>query len=470
MRISQIDVSIEKQLLTGMIVSDSFLKRMAAVYRPEYVDVEAVRLVAKWALDYHAKYGKAPGAMIQDIFKDKGRSLKEAEAEWIGELLSKLSGEYERLGFNEQYLFDRAVQYFRRQKLEKSSKKVLELLEREKLEEAEDIWLNSMRVAEADDLGFDPFDEKQALELMASDREARVKFRYGAKALDSILGTLKSGWLVIMMGPTKRGKTSGLTYTGIRTWLSGLNTVFISLESGDEDTGKRFWMDLGSLVTEDEELNFPEFVNSKSKEVEYVKQRRPLVSRGSVVKLIRGISKRKREKLGRLRVKTFPAFSAGVDDVARYLETLEVYEDFTPHVIIVDYLGAMTAPSGYKGRDTYDYNTKKLKGLAMEKKALVFTGHQGTKKALDELTTLKGKDVPEDIRILAHVDVMMALNQTEDEKEDGLMRINVVAHRWRRFNPYRQALVLQQLEAGQFYLDGRNIKAPSGNKKSKKEE
>ncbi len=468
-KVTNVNMDIEKQLLTGMIVSDGFLKRIVPVYVPEFVDIEAVRLVAGWAIDYHTKYGKAPGAMIQDIFKDRARALKEADAEWISGMLAGLSGEYERLGFNEQYLFDNVIGYFRRQKLEKSARKVLELLDRDRLEDAEDIWLNSMRIEAADDLGFDPFNEEQAKRLFEADKELRVKTTLGIGSLDRMTRELKGGWFIVVMGPMKRGKTSFLAYAAIHSWLTGLNTVFISLESGDEDTARRFWMNLGSLTEEkDNLLEFPSFVDRKTGEVEYSKRRRPRVTRKAVIELARKFGGHRR-KFGRLRVKTFPAFSAGVKDIESYLDRLEVYENFTPHAIVVDYLGAMTSPE--HGRDHYDYIGKRLKGMAEKRKSLVFTGHQGSRKALEELTTMRGGDVPEDVRILAHVDVMYGLNQTEQEKEEGKMRVNVVAHRWKRFSPYRQALLLQQPEAGQFYLDDVSVMAPSarGKKKGKEE-
>jgi len=69
-------------------------------------------------------------------------------------------------------------------------------------------------------------------------------------------------------------------------------------------------------------------------------------------------------------------------------------------------------------------------------------------------------DVPEDIRILAHLDIMLGLNQNVREREDGLMRVSVLAHRHYKTS-IKQALLLQQLEIGQFALDDRLIDRPS---------
>jgi hypothetical protein len=452
------DSSVERQLLIGMIASDNFLKRIIPVYQPEFIQGQDVQRVARWVLEYYGQYSKAPGAMIQEIFEDKSRGLDDSVVEWLDALLTDLSGEYTRLGFNEQYLFDRSVQHFRKRKLTINSKQVLELLDVDKVDEAEEVWFDSMKIAQADDLGFDPFNEDDAIRILNQDENVRVKMTTGIRSLDIMTGPLKSGWLILFMGPMKRGKTTALAHIAIRSWLLGLNVVFVSLESGDEDTAQRFWMAVGSLTTEDDnELDFPRFVTEGSPAVQFEKVTRPRVSRGSILRVI---NRSRGARVGKLKVKTYPAFSAGVEDIYRYLDTLEVYEHFSPDVIVVDYIGALADPRGLKGRDIYNHHGKMLKGLAGQRRAAVFSGHQGSREALEKLVTMRGGDVPEDIRLLAHVDLMYGLNQTEEEKEDMLMRINVVAHRWKRFTPFRQALVLQQMEAGKFWLDDMIIRAP----------
>jgi hypothetical protein len=61
--------------------------------------------------------------------------------------------------------------------------------------------------------------------------------------------------------------------------------------------------------------------------------------------------------------------------------------------------------------------------------------------------------VAEDIRKVAHVDVMISLNQLEIEKRRGVMRLAVIAHRDKDFYQLGQCFVLQQLELGQPNLD-----------------
>ena len=170
---------------------------------------------------------------------------------------------------------------------------------------------------------------------------------------------------------------------------------------------------------------------------------------------------------GRLRLKSFPSYSAGVTDIRRYLDSLEAVEGFQPHVLVVDYLGAMAEPKGKSGRDVYDHNSKELKAIAEERKMVVVSAHQGSRQTLDSMN-MRATDVPEDVRILANVDCLFGLNQTESEKDDNVIRLNVLMHRFRRFSRMRQVRVEQMLDRGVFHLRSKLLKRAPVDGKTKK--
>ena len=144
-RAKKVDIEIEKQLLIGLIVSDTFLKRIIKVVDMNLLELDTSRILVKWVVSYFKKYNKAPGNMIQRIFEEQNVLLDDAECDWIENFLINLNNEYEKKGFNEAYLFDRCVEYFKKQHLKKSSKKIMSLLEQGKIKDAEDIWLKKMK-------------------------------------------------------------------------------------------------------------------------------------------------------------------------------------------------------------------------------------------------------------------------------------------------------------------------------------
>jgi len=462
MKTEVIDVSTERQILIGMIMSTSFLKRIIPIFEYEYFELPTSKTVAKWVIKYVNKYDKAPKAIIRDIYERQERKLKEAESEWIELFLSDLSSEYKKEGFNTLYLFDVATNYFRKQKLLSNARVVQDLCEDEKLDEAEAIWKSSMHISDTMDLGVNPFDEDTVFEYTKKD--TRFIVRTGVQAFDRLAGPLKSEWLVMFMGPMKRGKTQALTHCGIESTARSFNTVFYSLESGYKDLLERMWMNVGSLSTSRSEIEFPYFKDKRKELVSYKKIKRPVVK--NLDNVLKAVKKYNRIAKGTLWVKSFPAFSAGVEDIKHHLDLLMVYKKFIPHVIIVDYLGAMKPAKGVFGRDVYDYGSKSLKGLAQERKALVFSAHQGSRSTLDKLN-MHPTDIPEDVRILGNLDVLIGLNQTEKEKEENIMRWNILMHRFKKFTRLKQAKVLYQPEAGQFHLDSMIINTPKAKPKNK---
>lgn len=454
-KVVEIDMSLEKNILIGMITSTDFLKRLAPVLDLRLFTTKASMKAAQWVMEYHGRYAKAPERDIEAIYRDKMRYMDGADAEWMSMFLGELSQQYERTGLNEAYLFDRAVEYFRKQRMTNDSKAVLKLLEDGKVSEAEQLWLKSMRMPGAvEDAGVDPFNMAQVRKL----KEGRSRFgmSLGISPLDSLAGAQLSEWLIMVMGPMKRGKTQFLTHCAVHAKLLGLNVVMFSLESGYEDITDRMLMSAASLTyNERDMILFPKF--SPDGKVVYEKIDRPSVRDLDAV----GTAVRKFNRLavGSVRLKSFPAYTAGLDEMRYFLDYVEAFEGLIPHVIVIDYLGAMRPPKGATGRDAYDVNSKGMKGLSQERKCVVFSAHQGSRATLEKMT-MRPTDIPEDVRILGNVDILYGLNQTEEEKEQNVMRMNVLMHRFRKFNRLKQVKILQQPEAGQFCLDAVACDAP----------
>jgi intein/homing endonuclease len=169
-----------------------------------------------------------------------------------------------------------------------------------------------------------------------------------------------------------------------------------------------------------------------------------------------------------LRIISFPAYSATMADVEDQLDELERVEGFIPDVIITDYASIIRPEQKYGDpRHEVDDVFKAHKRLAQTRSALVVTGAQSLgvgRSALKKDMQDEG-DIGVNAYILAHVDIMMTLDQTPEEKEKGIWRMGVIEHRWKQFNKRRQVMALQQLELGMPVLDTEIIFYNSQNKK-----
>jgi replicative DNA helicase len=152
-------------------------------------------------------------------------------------------------------------------------------------------------------------------------------------------------------------------------------------------------------------------------------------------------------------VVVFPAFAATVADIAAEIDALEYEYGFVPDVVVVDYADILAVENrNLSERGNIDAIWKRLKGMAAERHMLVVTASQSNRGSIKK-RTVDQTDTAEDIRKIAHVDVMISLNQQPDERDRGVMRLCVIAHRHREFSQNRQVQVLQQLGLGQPFLD-----------------
>ena len=453
MKFERTNADVEKLLLIGLITSTGFVKRMMPVFDYSYLEMSSVVWLAREVFDYYGRYQEAPGAHIQDIFNEKKARLKEEQAEWLGNFLAELSGRAERTeSLNEDYLFDQCVRYFKVQALRKDIRKASELLDAGKHDQAQRVWLDSSIIPGSGDLGIDPFDLDTVKRFFEKEKE-RVSLGLGIRSLDRMVGPVKSGWLAIFMSPMKRGKSWFLIHMAVRAVMKSYGTVLFSLETEVEDNAMRFWMNVGGLSSGESDVVIPYFDGDK---VRHETLSYPMLNKENVVV---AVNKFMRATNPLLRIKTYPMGTAGVQEFKDYLDRLEVQQRFSPHVILVDYLGIMKAPKGAKGRDVYNENSIALKALAQERKAIMFSAHQGSRATLEKIN-MSPSDMPEDIRIFGNVDALYGLMQDDWEMDEGIMRVNVLGHRHKPFTRMKQAKVLYQFSVGQSVLDDMLISTP----------
>jgi len=152
-------------------------------------------------------------------------------------------------------------------------------------------------------------------------------------------------------------------------------------------------------------------------------------------------------------LKSYNIGTANIQTIDRDLRMLELSSGWTPDVITIDYADILAPEKpGLEGRDKENATWMALKALAQNRKALVVTATQGNRASFDAIS-LDEKNTSEDIRKLAHIDIAATINQTEQEKLDGIVRIAILNHRWKEFHKSHQAMLLQQLETSQFHLD-----------------
>lgn len=507
-----ISTEIEKQILTAMIVNDQFCTQVHKMIKPAYFQNNYAKIVLGWIQEYFKAYKKAPGKQIQDVYRTEKFDMKDADSQLIGTFLSNLSADYENSQYiNYEYLTDQTRDYFRERSLNILSDKVAYELSKGRTDQAEQTVKSFAKVVKETGDWINPFDKVQINEFFTAQED--VLFELPGD-LGKMAGPLQRDWLVAFIGPMKRGKSSWLQEFAIQALMWKLKVCFFSLEMNKKEMTKRIYKRITALSDKPGAVSWPTFDCERNqdntckrvdrvssigvKEVggelkEYIpikgykacsicKELKNGEYRQAVWKVIseqkqvldaKIVIKKARdfEKIykGNFKVKSYPAFSATFDDIISDIEDLEYSEGFIPDIICIDSVDIMAPEGGAQlsERGRIDWAWKRAKGLAAQRHCLVATVLQSNRASISQ-KNVQQENTGEDIRKLAHVDIMFALNQTPEEKINGEMRLSVIAHRHENFTENKEVLVLQSYEIGQTIVDMAWDSREKSKKKGKK--
>lgn len=499
LRRRNVSSAIEKRILTALIVSTQFNYEIDHLINFDYFTNSFIKTVARWCVDFFDTYEQAPFDHIQDIFEGRKPELKEEDIELINTLLTDISKKYELdSGLNVEYSVAQALEFFRLRQLQMTSSNIDILLARNDIDAAEEQINDYTKIAKITSGWINPFDIENTESVFRS-TEGMFKF---PGPLGDFLGEFDRGWLVGIAAGFKRGKSWAMQEVAVAAMQQRLKVAFFSLEMYKDSSNERFYKRLLGADSEEggiaiypcfdcgrnqdgsckkeERTNRTTLLVSGTKpkfstklkytvctycrtskndkdrgefQVAWWKEAidRPAFNKTNVQTHIEAISKIYENNY---RFKNYPRFSANTSDIMRDLDILERSEGFVPDVIIVDYADILKpeAIGGSVDVSNLDDTWKSLSRLAGERRALVVTASQLTRAGIDK-KQVKSADMALWIGKLGHVDVFYTLNQVPEEKEDGVMRVGLMAHRYADFNENANCLILQKLSHGQACLD-----------------
>ncbi|MGD8707120.1 MAG: DnaB-like helicase C-terminal domain-containing protein [Nitrosopumilaceae archaeon] len=449
----KIDSEPEKDLLIGLIVSDRFIREIFPILDLSYIQISYIKKIAGWCVAYYKKYNKAPFQDIEKIFKQEKRKgkLKDEMIELIEDFLIQLNKRYTELeNFNEKYLIDSAEFYLKKRNMELLRDDLDVYLIQNEIGKAELLLSSHSRIEKLHSNYIDVIkDHKKIISSLMQDDNEIFSF---PGALGELVGPVCRGDFFSFIAPAKRGKSWWLIDFAVRSLFKQLKVLFVSMEMPEKQLLQRIHQGMhGQSKKERHEIQIPFF--TEKNELRHTFEKR----KGLSVKKV--IEKAKKLEVmigqGQLNIVCYPSRSVNLDMIKNEIQNAAHYTKFYPDVIVIDYLDILKPePSSPREiRHAIDYTWSTARGLAQEINCIVVTASQGNrstfKKDIDE------EGVAEDIRKLAHVTHMIALNQSKENKENNVMRLGSLVVREEEFFVGEEVLVAYQYGIGKAYLDSR---------------
>lgn len=438
-------ITPEKELLIGLIVSDEFIKQLAPTLQQKYLKATSSRHIMNWCLEYFDKYGEAPKELIQDIYVQYKDKLPEEDSEIIAKTLShinKLHQKNEKI--NTEYMVDKAVQYIKGRRLDLLRESIEDELDLGNIEKAEALVTSFTAVNRIERKTTNLWDDNQIVDKIF-DNEHKEVFKMPGVA-GELMGYFTRSNLYAYAGVAKRGKTRWLAQTATTAAMQGCNTLLIELEMDDEEISDILLNNFVRKPKYEKELTLPYF--TEENDIAY--------------RVVHGEAKTHKEyekwrKKGKMRCAPLHRIVANpseatIPDLEAEIAKLEFYEGFSPDVIIIDYADII-AGKGHDARDRVNNIWLALKTWAKKYHCAVITATHMNGEALKK--DAEAWNVGEDKRKLNHVAGMYILNQTEEEKKQGIMRIKATATRFGSYTELDEAMVLYDYGSGRTYIDSR---------------
>lgn len=463
MKTTEYEAHGERLVLTAMVTSTAALARLAPRWVPSgHFHSPWANIVGGWCVEYFNKYGRAPQADIEGKFRswaDKGPDP--AMVGLVDDYLGGLSGAYEAEGdeVNPDYAVDTAAALWRDVALERLAEDIRSNLANKDGEAAQHA-ANSYQAPNLSGLAY--IDVLQDTEAMAAAFEqAGAGLVQYPGALGQFFGPqLGRDEFVAFIGATGRGKSWWLMDLAWRAMRQGRRVAYF--EVGDMSEAQLLRR-MGTRAARHPskapyDVRYPTSITPPTSGggtggpsvadvvFEDLSFEGPLTGPQAAKALARYT---RRHKGPRLRMQPHPADTATVAGIGATLQDWEM-QGWMADVVVVDYADLLAAPYGYQpgDREAINANWKALRGLSQQRHCLVVTATQGDANSYNAHTMGRG-NFSDDRRKNDHVTGMVGINQTPEEKEYGIMRLNWTKRRDAEYQESRCVHVAGCLALGQ---------------------
>lgn len=448
MKIERIQGNEERRILTAMIVDNQALGRISTKWDGEMFRSRWADIVGDWCVKYHRRYGRAPQKHVQGLFESWASEGKDKETiQLVERFLTNLSEDYKQAkndAANSDFIVDLAAKHFTRVKLRRTTDRVSGFVDEGKLDKAVEEWTKFHAV----ELGMGA-----AIDVLHNQEAVRAAFEEEAEDIlvyPGALGTFFKGQMardsfIALLAPEKRGKTFWLIDMGWRAMLQRRRVAwFAAGDMSEKQMIRRLAARAARHPVRSKEwpatVKYPIKMRRTEDGTVQVKFEektfdRPLSWRAAW-KAFQEVAQYRVKGKDYLRLSVHPNSTLSVKGIDAQLEAW-AREGWVPDVVITDYADILDEDSAMPGaqapRDKINASWKQQRALSQKWHILYITATQADAEG-GVVDIIRRTNFSEDKRKLAHVTGMLGINQSSEEKDKGVFRLNWVVLREGEFS------------------------------------
>lgn len=435
----------ERQVLTWMIVDDEVLDAIQVHWHPQRFGSRYANLVAGWCIDHFRKYGSAPRKAIRTYYTDwiDQQQPDDKTVRVIENLLASLSDEYTREEeFSAAHAIDRATEFFNQIALQRLT---------ESLEEGSPQGIPKMLelvtqfepIALQAGLDVDPLDAETHRRTLQRSEELLIDL---PGDLGKFFGSsLRRDAFVALMAAEKRGKSFWLLDLAYRAVSQRRRVLYF--EAGDmseHQVLERIRERIVRRPLKARTIQYPKAITENEGVVTVTHEERKFRGELTMDELQKEVTRFRR---GRLRSDAnfwrMSFHPSGTLTIGMILQETRRWmrRGWVPDVIVIDYADILaTDQRTQEFRHATNEVWKGLRRISQEFHCLVLTATQADAKAYTK-NLLDLSNFSEDKRKYAHVTGVVGLNSNDDDRRQGITRLNWLVRRDAAFDSRRACKV-----------------------------
>ena len=418
-------------------------------------------LVGGWCVNFYRRYQQPPKERLVSLFDSWAESSDNKEV--IGAVerfLRGLSDDYRSLdGVTSDFLLDDAAKHFNRVRIEREMEVAKVELDRGDVAAAQTRLAGLSRKVE---LGLGAYIEpaKDVTPWLQAFEEERVKplITYPGDLGVFFENTMARGQLFAFLAPDKSGKTSWMMDTAYRAVRRRNRVAFFDTGDGSEEEA------MARLACRT--MSQPEYPGNFKIPDAWTENgidfREVTIDSINPVEGFRKFSKIALSP-DAIRIACYPNSSisaAGIDGVLSDWEK----SGWTPDVVVIDYADILAPPAGIRDeKEQIDETWRQLRRMSQARRCLIVTATQANAASYKMGTGWLGPQNFSGRKTKnAHVNGIIGINISEEERKNGVCRLNWVVRRKNRSDrPAGRVAVAGWYDVGNPALVSRRVAAPA---------
>ena len=410
---------LEDKIISSLVNDDEFARKVLPFLKKEYFEERNDQIIVEEISKFFNKYNERPSKDILEIEVLGRTDLTQKEAAALPDAIKGISSETT----NVEWLIHETEKYFQKRAVYLAIIDSIQIIDGKDKKRSEDsipsLLQEALSVTFDMQVGHDYIDDSESRFEFYQKKEEGIKFDLDMlnKITDGV--GLRKKTLTCIAARTGGGKSVGMCHIAASTLMQGKNVLYITLEMSEERIAQRIDANL---------FNTP------------IHQLRNL-DRDTFDSRLQRI---KNKTHGRLIVKEYPTGGAHAGHFRALIEELKNKKDFSPDLIVVDYLGICSSQR-VRNTSANSYTilgsvAEELRSIAQEFDVPVLTGSQLNRGGIDS-SDVDMTDTSDSMKIVHALDLYIAFIRTEELDSLGQILVKQLKNRYGDPNTYKRFVV-----------------------------